>query len=510
MDGGTQIIALAADSKELSKQPSKVVGTPVVVKESSGEIQKQTEHEPNDTLNEVKSVALPVEIAGHVQSPGDVDYFRFSARAGQSVLLAVNAARSKSKLDSKIAVLDLEGNPIEQVRLQATRDSWFTFRGKSSGDSNDFRVHNWAEMELNEYLYANGEVSRLWLYPRGPDSGFKVYPGAGKRHSYFFTSALSHPLGAPCYIVEPLAPDAVVVPNGLPVYTLYWENDDDPLRRWGSDSQLWFDVPEDGDYLVRVSDVRGFGGENDYHYTLTLRDRQPDFAVTVSGKDAKVSPGSGREVRFTVERHEGFDGPIAIEFENLPEGFSMTSPLVIEAEQHEAIGVFWADTGAADPDETADKAVKITATGQVGDRQLTKELGNLGDIQVGPEAKVTVQILPNKDSDVPMETGKPLELDIRPGETISAQVLAMRHDFGGRIEFGNEDSGRNLPHGLYVDNIGLNGLLIVEGQTEREFFITAAPWVPPGERFFHLRTKADGGQASRPVLIRVLGRRDAQ
>lgn len=109
-----------------------------------------------------------------------------------------------------------------------------------------------------------------------------------------------------------------------------------------------------------------------------------------------------------------------------------------------------------------------------------------------------------------METDKPLELTIRPGETISAQVLATRHDFGGRIEFGNEDSGRNLPHGLYMDNIGLNGLLIVEGQTEREFFITAAPWVPAGERLFHLRTKADGGQASRSVLIRVLGRGDAQ
>ena len=89
-------------------------------------------------------------------------------------------------------------------------------------------------------------------------------------------------------------------------------------------------------------------------------------------------------------------------------------------------------------------------------------------------------------------------------------MLATRHDFTGRIEFGNEDSGRNLPHGLYVDNIGLNGLLIVEGQTERDFFITAAPWVPAGERLFHLRTKADQGQASRPALIRVLGKSDAQ
>ena len=49
-----------------------------------------------------------------------------------------------------------------------------------------------------------------------------------------------------------------------------------------------------------------------------------------------------------------------------------------------------------------------------------------------------------------------------------------------------------------------NGLLIVEGQTERDFFITASKIAQPGARLFHLRATADGGQASPPVLIRVL------
>ena len=97
-----------------------------------------------------------------------------------------------------------------------------------------------------------------------------------------------------------------------------------------------------------------------------------------------------------------------------------------------------------------------------------------------------------------------VHLEIRPGETIRALVRSERHDFGGRIPFGNEDSGRNLAHGVYVDNIGLNGLLIVEGQTERDFFITAAPIARPGTRLFHLRANADGGQCSRPAVLRVL------
>lgn len=101
------------------------------------------------------------------------------------LLVDVDAARSKSNLDSRVEILDAFGKPVEQIVLQATRDSWFTFRGKDSDTPDDFRVHNWPEMELNEYLYSGGEVVRLWLYPRGPDSGFKVYPGAGKRHTFF-------------------------------------------------------------------------------------------------------------------------------------------------------------------------------------------------------------------------------------------------------------------------------------------------------------------------------------
>ena len=94
-----------------------------------------------------------------------------------------------------------------------------------------------------------------------------------------------------------------------------------------------------------------------------------------------------------------------------------------------------------------------------------------------------MEILPGTDRSFVKETaGAPLEFSIRPGQTITAKVRAVRHDFAGRIELGGDDSGRNLPHGLYVDNIGLNGLLIVEGQTERDFFITASKIARPGTR----------------------------
>jgi hypothetical protein len=54
-----------------------------------------------------------------------------------------------------------------------------------------------------------------------------------------------------------------------------------------------------------------------------------------------------------------------------------------------------------------------------------------------------------------------------------------------------------------VDNLGLNGLLVLENQQERTFFVTADRGVPEQVRPFHLTTNVEGGQSSRPVLLRV-------
>ena len=467
------------------------------------------ETEPNDTAERVQPIPLPARVTGAIGAPGDADCFRVAAKAGVPLFIDLDAARPgsqvASKLDSRIEVLDPAGAPVEQVVLRATRDSWFTFRGKDSSTSDDFRVQNWTEMELDEYLYAGGEVVRLWLYPRGPDSGFKVYPGFGSRHTFFGTTPVVHALGEPAWIVELLPPGSIPAPNGLPVFRLFHENDDDPSRRLGTDSQLVFTPPADGDYVVRVTDVRGFGATSDaaaYRYALTIRPPQPSFTVSIGGRDPKVSPGSGRELTFTVDRLEGFEGPVTIDVANLPAGFTFHGPLVIEAGQKQALGVLSAAADATAPDEAASKAVTVTARADLAGAEVTKPLGDLGTLAIAPAAKVTAEILAADGTGRP-DAG-PLEFAIRPGETIQARVRIVRHDQKGPVGFGRDEAGRNLPHGVFVANTGLNGLLIVDGQTERDFFITAAPITKPGRRIFHLRCEPDGGQCSIPAVLNVL------
>jgi hypothetical protein len=61
----------------------------------------------------------------------------------------------------------------------------------------------------------------------------------------------------------------------------------------------------------------------------------------------------------------------------------------------------------------------------------------------------------------------------------------------------------NLPHGVIVDNIGLNGVLIPKDQQERQIFLTAARWVPDTERWCYAIENQAGRQTSRPVLLKI-------
>ena len=467
-------------------------------------VEKTSEKEPNDTPKAAELIKVPAIITGVIHDlDGDgaeVDLFRFVAKKGEQWVIETNASRSKSPLDSKVEVLDTSGNLIERTRLQAVRESWLTFRGRNSTSSDDFRLFKWDEMSLNQLLYVNGEVVKLWHYPRGPDSGYIVYPGTGSRHGYFDTTPLAHPLGQPAYIVEPIVKGMEPEPNGLPTFPIYYENDDESKQRFGKDSKLTFTASKDGEYLVRVTDVRGMQGK-DFKYALTVRRRNADFRVSLGGFADGVPKGSGREFLLFAKRFDDYEGPIRVDVTGVPNGFKVTTPLVIQAGQIRAYGAVYADKNATTKKENW---AKVTATATIGGKVVSHPVNNLDGLKPLDKPKVSAKVLP-PNGDLPQNISfeKPLELTISPGETISAKVQVERSGFKGQVALGGYDSGRNLPHGVYVDNIGLNGLLIVEGQNEREFFITCDKWVPETTRLFHIKASPEKGLTTPPILLHV-------
>ncbi|MCE2784499.1 MAG: hypothetical protein LW699_06415 [Pirellula sp.] len=426
------------------------------------------------------------------------DWYAFESKKGQVWSIAVSAAKDKSPLDSYLEITDPQANPILRTRLQAVRESYYTFRGKDSLSIDDFRLHRWEDMQLNEWLYSGGEVVRLWLYPRGPDSGFKVYPGFGNRFTYFGTSPIAHALNEPAWIVRELAPDQPPVSNGLPVFPIFYSNDDDPMRKSGKDSSIEFLTPYDGRFLIRLRDTRGQSG-TDYHYRLSIVPPNPRFDFKLETNELTLRPDVGSEFIVSIDRFDGLDEDVQIEFEDLPEGIRVIQPLTIEKGQLKAIGQIRALSNQLS-ELPKEFEITLKAKCQLGNQERIADQKPKLKIKVNPKPTMTLKIVGKDDPD----EAPPIEkLHIRPGQTVSAKLVIQRGELAGDIAFGGDDSGRNLPHGCFVDNIGLNGLLIPAGQSTREVFITAAPIVQPQRRVFHLRGNVDGNPTSLPVELIV-------
>ncbi len=341
----------------------------------------------------------------------------------------------------------------------------------------------------------------------GRTPGFVVYPGAGaNRYSYFGSTAVTHSLNEPCYVVQPHDPAEALIPNGLPTYTMYCENDDDGWRGMGTDSRVPFTAPADADYIARVSDVRGMGGEK-YSYKLIVRPARPGFEIKIAEKDLTINAGSGKEFTVTAIRKDEFEGAIDLTFSPLPRGFHVSGPLSIEAGQTTAYGVISADVDAPDPASDDAKSVRMTASARVKGELISLKPVELGELKLGARPKFLVKLESERNTlnhrGDTSTNDEPNTIVIAPGQTVTAKIKVERLGYDGEIKFGVERAGRNLPHGVYVDNIGLNGVTLLKGESERTIFITARKWVPEQTRQFHLRAEEEGKQASWPMTICV-------
>ncbi|OYW22168.1 MAG: hypothetical protein B7Z55_04925, partial [Planctomycetales bacterium 12-60-4] len=390
MDGSLGTYAVNpkwADSvTALTPLPEVPVITAAAAVPMPGEI---AEVEPNDGVEQAMSVTLPAAVSGkfrNADGDSDSDLYRFDSKAGQVWILETNASRSKSPADTKLEVLHTDGLPVRRALLQAVRDSWINFRPIDSTQL-QVRVEFWEEMDLNQYLYMNGEIGKFYRAPRGPDSGYDFYENRGKRRTYFDTTPITHAKDELVYIVDAYPPDTPIVENGLPVFPLNYVNDDDGEREIGTDSRLTFTAPVDGSYLVRVTDARGFSGE-DFTYKLTVRSPEPSFNVQLDTKNVKVPAGGGQRLKFYVDRIDNFNEPIRIDIENVPPGFHVATPTTIQAGHLEAFSVLTAAADAESASKEAWDAVKITATADVGGEPVMKPVGTLGEVSLEKPATI--------------------------------------------------------------------------------------------------------------------------
>ncbi len=429
-------------------------------------------------------IPVPGTADGNLRQPGLRDEWRLHAKKGQRLIVETQAQRIGSALDSVLEILDANGQPTPRAVLRCQAKTYVTFRDHDSATAG-IRIDAWSDLAVNDYLYVGNELMKIKALPAHPDADCMFFASAaGPRLTFLDTTPTHHSQNLPMYKVSFHPPGTTFPPNGFPVFALPYRNDDGGPG-YGRDSRIFFDPPADGEYRVRVSDARGEGGIN-FGYRLTVRPPRPSFNVRFNPTSPVVGKEGAVPITIAVDRLDGYDGPIALRFDNVPPGFSIPNTEMQAGETTTAVALY-ADATAQTPAKPM--PLKLVAEALIdGQKQVKEAVGET------PKATDVGAIVTFTDESA---------VTLRPGGEVKVQVhIERRGGFTGRVPL----DVKGLPHGVRVLDVGLNGILITEKETRRTIVLYAEPWVPPTEHPIVILARQEGKNsehAAKSVLLKV-------
>jgi hypothetical protein len=364
---------------------------------------------------EESATALPVPstVNGRIAKPGESHSYHFHAKKGEQLVIDVDARRLGSDLDSVLDILDAQGKPVERATVRSTWETSLTLSDRDSV-GRGMRLLAWDALQVGDYLMTGAEIVRVERLPNGPDEDTMFDAFSGQRTAYFDTTPEAHAVDQPAYKVQIHPPGTKFTPNGLPVVRLYYRNDDGGPG-YGKDSLVHFTAPADGDYIARIADVRGAGGDN-FAYRLTIRPPHPDFRLSVTPRNPNVPAGGCIPVTVTAMRMDGLDTPIEVQLPDLPSGLHATKG-VVAAGQVSATLLLSADANAR-----LEQAVPLHLKGTAGNLEHW----------ANPEDHLKlIALAPAPDILMNAETQT---VELEPGGKAQVAVRVQRqNEFGGRV-----------------------------------------------------------------------------
>lgn len=101
-----------------------------------------------------------------------------------------------------------------------------------------------------------------------------------------------------------------------------FENPSAGLTTHHADARVTVRLPNDGECFVRVADTQNQSGA-EFAYRLKISQGPPDVALRATPSSVNAKPGASASFTVHALRLDGYEGPIQLELEDAPEGYSL-------------------------------------------------------------------------------------------------------------------------------------------------------------------------------------------
>jgi hypothetical protein len=218
--------------------------------------------------------------------------------------------------------------------------------------------------------------------------------------------------------------------------------------------------------------------------------------LSVSPKNPNVPDGGAIPVTVSAFRIDDFDGLIRVSIDGLPSGLQAQDAVIAPGQVTTTI-VLKAASGMA---RVEPLHFNVVGRAGINGHEVTHSAGAGDALQL-------VSVIPPADIQV---FAAIRELVVEPGTRKQVKINVERQNgFAGRIIV----EVRNLPPGVRVIDIGLNGIVVEENENSRAFVLEAFPTAQPIEQLVHIsgrietRSLLQNSYAAEPISLKVLARK---
>ena len=239
------------------------------------------------------------------------------------------------------------------------------------------------------------------------------------------------------------------------------------LNTHHADSYLRAQLPENGEYLLTVTDSQRHGGEA-FAYRLRVSPPQPDFALRVTPSSLNARAGRAMPITVYAFRKDGFDGDIEIALQDAPPGFALQGGRIPAGRDRIRMTLTASRQAPTEP-----VAIRLVGRAWTTDRTVTRPVVPAEDMMQAfiyrhlvPAEELLVLARGGGGRQPSVELASNTPLQISSGSSVPVQVRVPKGPALSKVELALSDP----PEGVTLENLavvpaGLEFSIKVEGES---------------------------------------------